>query len=297
MATVLTVTANPLLDHLAEADAAFGAARRIDAFRIVAGGKGVNVGRVLARHGHRVIATGFAGGSSGASFVQLVAADGMEPDFIATAARLRLGFLCSQPERRPLQVMEHGFAVDAGEVGQLVERVRVRAAGCDLVVIGGSIPDPRAHDLFRLLVEACHHLGVPCWLDAYGPAMVAALTGPHPPDLVKPNREEYGEDHRSWTRAKELHLTDGPACVRVRHPQARYRVTPPAVQERNPVGSGDCYLAALAHARLAGWPLERQLAYAAAAGAANAAAGTVACIGPEAIEALRTQVRVELAAD
>ena len=42
---------------------------------------------------------------------------------------------------------------------------------------------------------------------------------------------------------------------------SRFRVTPPRIVELNPIGSGDCYVAALAHARLRGLSLREQLRY------------------------------------
>lgn len=292
MSTILTVTANTLLDHLTTGAVVPRRVTRVDRFAAAAGGKGLNMGRVLARHGHRVVATGFAGGPTGAMLVDLVAADGMEPAFVTTAARTRLGFLCVEPDGGNTSVLEGGFAVTAAELGALVAQVRRLLAGCDLCLVGGSVPDATCTPLFRLILAACEQARVPCWIDAYGPAMDEALASPHPPALVKPNREEYGEDSHRWLPAHELHLTDGGGEIRVRHPDGRFRVTPPPVPEANPIGSGDCYLAALAHARLSGHPLEQQLRYAAAAGAANAARADVAAIGPRDIEALVDAVRI-----
>ncbi len=158
-------------------------------------------------------------------------------------------------------------------------------------------PSPACEGLFELLLGACHQAGVECWIDAYGPAMERALAGPHPPRLVKPNREEYGADSRRWVTAPELHLTDGANEIRVRHPEGRFRVTPPTVAGANAVGSGDCYLAGLAHARLSGWGLVEQLRYAAAAGAANARASALARIQPRDIQQLQDQVEVRPATD
>jgi fructose-1-phosphate kinase PfkB-like protein len=127
--------------------------------------------------------------------------------------------------------------------------------------------------------------------------MDEALAGAHPPALAKPNRDEYGDEGRRWLSVPELHLTAGAGEVHVRHPGGRWRVAPPPVRELNPIGSGDCYLAALAHARLAKWPLADQLAFAAAAGAANAEQGGVARIGLREIEALRDRSAVRPAAE
>jgi tagatose 6-phosphate kinase len=294
MPTILTVTANPLLDHLAEACLRPGTVNRIGRFTTVAGGKGLNVGRVLARHGHRVIAAAFAGGETGAQLGNLIAADGMEPLLAPTQARTRVGFLTADPAGGgATSLLEDGFPVTLEEAGFFIQRLRAALVEADLVIVGGSVPDLSCRGLYRTLLDACQLAGKPCWVDAYGPAMDEALAGTHPPLFAKPNRGEYGDgDHRRWTACTELHLSDGPREIRVRHPKGRWRVVPPPITEINPVGSGDCYVAALAHARLSGRAFPDQLRYAAAAGAANAARLDVARIAPADIEALAERVQV-----
>ena len=291
MATVLTITANPLLDHLATATWVPGRVVRTPGLVQVAGGKGVNVARVLARHGHQVAALGFAGGGEGRTLTGLVAADGITPAFTTTAARLRIGFQVIEPGGRSGALLEDGFAVTAAEAEALLAELRHRLPA-DLVIVSGSVPDPGLVTLYRRIAELCAEAGVPCWIDAYGPAMRCALAGGHPPLLAKPNAEEYGAEAKPWLAVRELHLTDGARTVVVRAPEGRFRVVPPEVVEVNPLGSGDCYLAGLAHARLSGCDLPAQLAYAAAAGAANAARAEVARIGPEDIRPLVDGVSV-----
>ncbi|MGC4116648.1 MAG: hypothetical protein QM765_19175 [Myxococcales bacterium] len=79
-------------------------------------------------------------------------------------------------------------------------------------------------------------------------------------------------------------MTDGAKPVDVQTPGAHFEVVPPKLNERSAIGSGDCYFAALAHARLSGFPEEVQLRWAAAAGAANAAMGATARIGRSDVE-------------
>ena len=294
MATILTITANPLLDHLADAAITAGEVHRVERLAAVAGGKGLNVARVLAAHGHRAIAVFFAGGRHGETLTELVASDGLEPVPVPTAASTRIGFLAVDPDTgSTTSLMEQGFRVTARENGALLSALRRRLAEADLVIASGSVPDPACAALWRMVCDLCAHAGKPCWLDSYGPAMDAALAGPNPPALVKPNRQEYGRGGRRWAAPAELHLSDGAGAVKVRSPQARLVAVPPRIKERNPIGSGDCYVAGLAHARLSGWPLERQVAWAAAAGAANAARADVARIGPADIAPLVDQVRIE----
>lgn len=298
MATILTLTANPLVDHLTAGRISGNAVNRIGHFTALAGGKGLNMGRVLARHGHRVIATGFAGGPEGDLLASLTAADGMEPAFVPTAARTRIGFIAIDPEGGgSTAVLEHGTPVTQAEMGTLMQRFRSLLNGIDLVLVGGSVPHETCNGLYRQVLDQCALAGVTCWVDAYGVVMDEALGGANPPALCKPNKQEYGKNGRRWLPARELHLSDGANEIKVRHPEGRFRVIPPTVEARNPVGSGDCYLAALAHARLTRMPLIEQLRYAAAAGAANAARIDIARIAPGDIRALVDEVQVIPAAE
>lgn len=295
MARVVTVTANPLLNFTCERTVTAGAVNRVPGLTMVAEGKGVNVARVLAAHGHAVVAMGFAGGATGELLAVGARGYGVEPAFTATAARLRIGFQAGAAEdHHPTTLLEDGFAVTAAEATALLDELDRRLAGTDLVIASGSVPDPGLVGFYAELLTRCAAVDVPCWLDAYGPAMDAALAGPHPPALSKPNRQEY-EGGSGWNRVAELHLTDGAAGLLVRDAEGERRLRPPAVTQVNPVGCGDCYLAGLAHARLSGWDAERQWRYAAAAGAANAARADVAAIAPDEIAALTDGVAIETA--
>jgi fructose-1-phosphate kinase PfkB-like protein len=279
MATVLTLTANTLLDGLATGPALRGRVNRVDRFNWVAGGKGINVGRVLARFGHRVVAAGFAGGWSGAELTSIVAADGMEPLLVETHARTRIGFQLDGASD-PIAFVENGFAVTPDELSRLVSCVRTRLGEVDLVLISGSVPDPSCESLYVEVLGACARCSVPCWIDSYGPALARALACNDMPALAKANREEFGSGH-GWDRCPETHLTDGPRDIRVRISTTRWIVRPPLVSEKSAIGSGDCYFAALAHGRLTGLADEVALKWAAAAGAANAALGAAAHVGPD----------------
>lgn len=293
MATILTITANPLLDYLAPLILSPGNVHRVERFTPVAGGKGLNVARVLSRHGHRVLAGGFLGGASGEQIAALTLADGVEPCFTPIAATTRMGFLLTDPNGGgTTSVMEKGPEISAGEISMLIAQVRARLSEVQLVIISGGVPSDSCNDLYRVLLDVCAQANVPCWVDSYGKAMDVALAGAHPPTLVKPNREEYGDDGRRWVVASEIHLSNGPSELQIYTPHGRFRVTPPKVVEINPIGCGDCYVAALAHARLSGTDLIGQLRYAAAAGAANAARADVARIGPADINSLTSLVEV-----
>lgn len=287
---VLVINPNPLLNLVHAGEYTPGAVNRVASLTMMAEGKGVNVARVLARHGHAVALTGFAGGHSGAWLRDLVRAEGIHDAFVETAAPLRVGFMAAGPDsHHPTTVFPGGFPVTAAECRALLERVSGLLDSVRLVTASGSVPDPEAVDLYAEVLAVCDGRKLPCWLDAYGPAMQRALVGPVAPALCKPNREEYAEIAR-WDRAEELHVTDGGGAIDIRRREGRWRVLPPAVRQVNPVGSGDCYLAGLAHGWLREMAVEDRLRHAAAAGAANALQQEVAMIRPDDIAPLLDRV-------
>lgn len=294
MARILTVTANGLLDHLADAPVVPGRASRCSSFRAVAGGKGINVARVLVELGHEVLACGFAGGTNGAEFRRLVRSDGMQDQLTLCTAPLRIGFIApGGGEAGSTALMEAGFAVTAQECRLCAERVQGLLPGVDLVICSGSVPDPNADGLYASIVAACVEAGVPCWVDSYGTPMQRALDAAALPTLAKPNEAEW-QGGAGWERLGECHCSAGAGAVTVFIAgRPCYRVHPPQISERNAVASGDCYLAALADARLRSLDLPEQLRRAAAAGAANARRMDMAMITAAEIDALVPAVRVE----
>lgn len=291
---VLAINANPLLNLVYAGDFTPGAVNRVATLSIIAEGKGVNVARVLARHGHQVVLTGFAGGHSGAWLRELIRGEGVEDACIETAAPLRVGFMASgRDSNHPTTVFPTGFSVTPDECQALLDQVHALLDSVHLVIASGSVPDPVADDLYANVLALCARHSVPCWLDAYGPAMSRALAGCFSPALAKPNRQELAASEH-WDRIEEVHITDGSGPIEVTsRREGRWRVTPPIIQQVNPIGCGDCYVAGLAHAWLCGLPLEDRVHYAAAAGAANALRQDVAMIAPQEVTPLVERVIVE----
>lgn len=290
-AEILIINTNPLLNLVHSGDFVPGSINRVAAMAVHAEGKGVNVARVLARLGHGVILTGFAGGHSGAWLRDLIRAEGIEDAFVDTEAPIRVGFMASCDRRdHPTTVLPNGFPVTPEECAALRSRVGELLGRVRLAVISGSVPDPAADSLYADILALCQAAGTPCWLDAHGQSLVTALAGPCPPALAKPNREEFAQSQQ-WRRIEELHITDGgqPVAVDIRG-AGRWQVLPPTLRQVNPVGSGDCYVAGLAHGWLRDWPVAERLRFASAAGAANALRQDVAQITPADISALLSEV-------
>lgn len=291
---VLVINANPLLNLVHAGNFVPGAVNRVPHLAMMAEGKGVNVARILARHGHRVVLTGFAGGHSGAWLRELIRAEDVKDACVETAAPLRVGFMASGPDAdHPTTVFPNGFPVTPAECQALLDQVKTLLGSVRLVIASGSVPDPAAEDLYAQVLSLCAERSVPCWVDAYGPCMRRALAGPVAPALAKPNRDEL-EPSLPWERVDELHITDGGGAIQVIHRhEGRWRVIPPGIRQINPVGSGDCYVAGLAHGWLEGFAFEERLRYAVSAGTANALRQEVAMIASDDVMPLLDRVRLE----
>lgn len=282
---ILVINTNPLLNLVHQGPIEIGVINRVPGFTMHAEGKGVNVARVLSRLGQPVTVTGFAGGHSGAWLKDLVREEGITEAFVEPRAPMRVGFMASPSEfAHPTTLLPSGFSVTDLECQALYERIdRLLSPEIGLVIISGSVPTPEVAPLYPRLLELAVRHGVPCWLDAHGEGLVQGLAGSTPPVLAKPNREEYLES-KDWRKVPELHITDGENPVEIILAGfPALRVTPPAIQQVNPVGCGDCYLAGLAYGVMQGWDLEARVRFASAAGTANAARQDVARIRREEI--------------
>lgn len=87
---ILTVTMNPSIDTRYQLDKLI----IDDVNRVMpektAGGKGLNVSRVLLQLGDDVLATGLLGGHMGAYMAELMDADGVKNDFVPIAGETRI---------------------------------------------------------------------------------------------------------------------------------------------------------------------------------------------------------------
>ena len=87
---ITTVTLNPAVDKTIEIDDFnIGKVNRILTIRLDAGGKGINVSKVIQRLQGKSIAVGILGGSSGSFIKNYIDSIGIENDFIMTEGETR----------------------------------------------------------------------------------------------------------------------------------------------------------------------------------------------------------------
>lgn len=270
--------------------------------RTAAGGKGINVARVLRGLGDPVTVTGFVGGHSGRLIADELLALGARPQFVSAPGESRSCINIVDPlSGRCTRVDEWGPELDESHVEGLRRRWAELLPECELAIISGSAPPGAPASLYRDLALAAHRAQRPVVLDAHDEPLALALEAG--PDVIKPNQEELealagrelgtvqeivsaalsltargvGTVIASLAQRGAIAVTGDGECV---------MATPPAVEALNPVGGGDALVAGYAHAMRAGLPLDERLRWAVAAGTASTLTLGAAACGRDEVERL-----------
>jgi tagatose 6-phosphate kinase len=264
---IVTVTLNLALDvTYTVGEVEWHAANRVRAVAERAGGKGVNVARVLAALGQATLVCGFAGGPTGTAIAEELAAARLDAVLTPIAGHSRRTVAVVDASAGDATgFWEPGPSVSGDEWRDFLRAYDGVLAGARAVVLSGSLPPGAPADAYAQLCRRAAEAGVPAVLDADGDALRAGLAGR--PAVIKPNRDELarvagGRD--TVAAAEELRAAGAGSVVVSRGPDGMLAVTPEGVWQAvpaerlsgNPTGAGDAAVAALA-AGLVGdrtWP-------------------------------------------
>lgn len=189
---IVTVTPNPSLDRTVEVgELTRGAVLRARSQQLDPGGKGVNVARALAAHGHDVTAVVALGGFDGDQVAALLDAAGLPHTTVPVGGVTRSNLAVVEPDGTTTKINTAGPELDGDEVAALQTATLAAADGAEWVVCCGSLPPGAPEDLYARLTQRARAAGLRVAVDASGPALRAALAAA--PDVIKPNREELAE--------------------------------------------------------------------------------------------------------
>lgn len=278
-AQVVVVTPNPAVDVTYRVDRQrTGETVRVTGVLRRAGGKGLNVARVLRTLSVDVLALHPLGGAAGRWIADELQAEGVPAESVAVPGETRSTVTVVDGLMHPTVLAEPGPPVPAPAWAELLDRVRGTCRPGGVLVVAGSSPAGTGPDLLADLVAAGHAAGARVLVDVSGPPLTAAAAAGA--DLVKPNAEEAlaATGRTELDDAVENLLRAGAGQVVVARGTAGLlgveaggrRTTQPAVPgvEGNPTGAGDAATAGLVAAWVHGAPLQVGLRWAALLGAA-----------------------------
>jgi 1-phosphofructokinase family hexose kinase len=190
---ILTVTPNPALDltyRVAALDV--GESHRVAAPATRAGGKGINVARVVAQTNGHAFALTTAGGPAGFRFAEDLMASGVPHELVPVSEQTRSSVaIVDEGSGLTTIFNETGSPLQSVEwvaLGDAVERLAVPAS---CIVGSGSLPPGAPEDFYAQLVEVASAHGIPAIVDATGPGLLLAAEAGAA--VLKPNRRELTE--------------------------------------------------------------------------------------------------------
>ncbi|MFK0209694.1 1-phosphofructokinase family hexose kinase [Streptomyces sp. NPDC090298] len=300
---ILTVTLNTALDLTYRVPALVPhASHRVTQVIERPGGKGINVARVLAALGYETVATGFAGGATGATLRDLLAQTPVRDELVGTAGPTRRTVaVVDTASGDTTQLNEPGPSVTAAEWTAFRARFSELLGGAAAVALCGSLPPGIHVGAYAELIRLARTAGVPVLLDTSGEPLRRGIAAR--PDLVKPNAEELAqltgarEPHRATrdARRRGAHAVIsslGPEGLLAATPEGLWRAAPPAAVRGNPTGAGDSAVAGLLSGLVDGASWPDRLTRAVALSAATVLSPVAGEFDPAAYEELLPRVKV-----
>ncbi len=186
---ILTVTLNAAVDYTLLIDGLKAHdTNRVREIQTDAGGKGVNLSRIVRELGGETVATGFVGGEPGDYVLHRLDKQRVPHQFIETQAPTRTNFNVESGDGPPTTFNAPGSPITSAEFSAFADLFRKLCAESRWVALGGSIPPGLPTDILSILVRYAREQGCLTAVDADGEAMRCAMeVGP---DLIKPNLAE-----------------------------------------------------------------------------------------------------------
>lgn len=289
---IVTLTANPSADRAVVLSDALapGEVQRALSSREDAGGKGVNVARVVTAAG--APARAVVPVNAHDPYRMLLEDTAIALDLVEVAGRARANLTITDPAGETTKLNLPGAELSGAEAEALVAGVVAAAEGATWLVLAGSLPPGVPASFYADLITAVRvRWGAAAprvAVDASGSAL-AAVVATARPDLIKPNHEELaelvGEDaagdadvlteatRRARTlvpeRVASALVTLGADGALLFTADGAWRGRAPRIQVASTVGAGDSSLAGYLLADLEGASapdrLARSISYGAAA--------------------------------
>ncbi len=233
---------------------------RISDGETLAGGKGVNVARVLSTFGVKPLITGFVAGHNGKWIAEALACEGFESvcvPFSPGESRVCYTIVDSK-DGVATDFNEEGSPVPLSAQKQFLKVFSRCLDGCGIVAFSGRICPGLGDNFFSQLIALAKNRRILTAIDTSGKPLCAAVKAG--PSLFKMNREEFEEaageklSPRAAVRffrkvlqygTEYVIVTDGPRPTWAITPQNLWQFTPPPIKVVSAVGAGDSFMAGL----------------------------------------------------
>lgn len=301
---IYTVTLNPAIDYVVRLEHVEpGAVNRMESSDTFAGGKGINVSRILKRLGYASTATGFVGGFTGEFIKKSLETEKIGTQFVQVDQDTRINVKLKADQETEINGL--GPVVTDEQLRDL-ETLLSNVLEGDLVVFAGSAPASLGNQVYNRLIPLVKQAGAEVVCDFEGETLIDSLD--HQPLLVKPNNHELGaifgvtlDTREDMVRYAQEILVKGAKNVIVSMagegallvtPEATYFAKPIKGSVKNSVGAGDSMVAGFTGEYTKSHNLLEALKWGVACGTATAFSDDLASM--DAIQKMYEKVEVEI---
>lgn len=286
---IATITLNPAVDKTLNASRIVsGAVNRIEKVTNMAGGKGINVAKVLRQFGYEVKTLGFLGGYTGTFIAKNINEMGAVDCFTRVAGETRTSINVITEEGYITELLEPGPTVSEEELDIFTKNYIEGIKDCDIVVLSGSVPKGVPTDIYAKLIDIAKEDGKKVLLDTSGEYLKQGIKAL--PYMIKPNMKELEtllgkRIHGMQEVAESASFLNDQGIENVLVSMGsrgilyskkidgkieQYYVMAPSIRVINSVGSGDSAVAAFAMSVLEGRDNEATVRHCVAISVANA---------------------------
>ncbi len=258
---IITITLNPALDKFIQLDTLnLGELNRYNELRVQAGGKGINVARVLHTLKKDVLAMSILGGHSGMRMQEIMDKEGIPFDITSTNFNTRENIKLVEDDGRETEVNQRG-QLDHNSYSRFKKSLKKNLKKAKILILAGSVPKGISSDIYQELILLAKSYDVKTILDTSGSPLKMGIESN--PFLIKPNLFELsnliGENLTSTSdvfQAMRIILNKGIENIIVSageqgaffaNKEKCYQLVPPEIKiPDTTVGAGDSMVAGLA---------------------------------------------------
>jgi 6-phosphofructokinase 2 len=301
---IYTVTLSPSLDRAIDVEEfVYDDVNIIVEQKRGAGGRGIDVSRVIRQLGGQSVAFGFMGGYNGLEIEGWLTNEGIVCDFTRVNGETRENIVVHQRKKKTQTLLSAAAAaVTPFDLATLHGRVR-QIPKNSFLVISGKMPPGCSESFYAQIVTSVKDKNIKVFLDTDGEELRKGIqAGPY---LCKPNIHEFGrlveknmkdpeeviENLEPYLQLSEYMVVSmgargavGASC------DEKYHVVPPKVTVKSSIGAGDALMAGIVHALSEGSGFRDALVFGVACGTASTLTADPALCCREDVEEIRKNV-------
>jgi 1-phosphofructokinase len=282
---IITITLNPAIDKTVEIDDfKTGSVNRVSSIRVDAGGKGINVSKVVKSLEGESRALGILAGKNGEFIKGYLDSLNIENDFAFIQGETRTNLkIIDNINHSNTDINEPGSVVSAEDLAKIEENIFGAINEEAIIVLSGSTPAGVPKDIYGTWIKRARQSGAKVILDADGELLKEGLkSGPY---LIKPNIHELerlcdkklesiediikaAQKFHEYGIERIVVSLGGDGALFIDKGKI-VRAEGLKVPVKSTVGAGDSMVAALALASEKGYSIEETVVLATAVSAAN----------------------------